>query len=155
MDRHRQPALVFPVRHKVQGLDQLPVNHPHKVIEGFIAVWNAAEQGHLFLAHFFQMEIVGIGQPCDLRQVESGQPHPYADQDALECFSSPHLKDMVLLHGDALRVPHFQTGKQDIQRGFVFLIFFPHFRCGQHLHHHGEVLFFRRRFMHEVQDEGL
>ena len=74
MDRHRQPALVFQVCHKVQGLDELPVNHAYQIVEGFIRIGNAAEQGYLFLAHFLQMEIVGIGQPCDLRQVESGQP---------------------------------------------------------------------------------
>ena len=58
-----------------------PVNHAYKVIEGFIAVGNAAEQGHLFLAHFLQMEIIGVGQPCDLRQVEGGQPDADANQN--------------------------------------------------------------------------
>ena len=31
---------------------------------------------------------------------------------------------MVLLHGNALRVPHFKPCEQDIQGGLVFLIFF-------------------------------
>ena len=81
MDRHRQPALVFPVGYKVQGLDQLPVNHAYQIVEGFIAVGNAAEQGYLFLAHFLQMEIVGIGQPCNLREVKSGEAHADANQN--------------------------------------------------------------------------
>ena len=71
MNRHRQPALVFPVGYKVEGLDELAVNHPHKVIEGFIAVGNAAEQGHFLFSHFLQMEVVGVGQTGDLRQVKS------------------------------------------------------------------------------------
>ena len=49
--------------------------------EGFIAVGNAAEQGYLFLAHFLQMEIVGIGQPCNLREVKSGEAHADANQN--------------------------------------------------------------------------
>ena len=155
MDRHRQPALVFPVCYKVQGLDELSVNHAYKVIEGFIAVGNTAEQGHLFLAHFLQMEIVGIGQPCNLRQVEGRQPNAHTNQDTLECFARPHLKDMVLLHGDALRVPHFKPCEQDVQRRLVFLIFLPHLGSSQHFHHHSEVLFFRRRFVHEVQNQCL
>ena len=75
MNRHRQPALVFPVGYEVEGLDELPVNHAYQIVEGFIAVGNTAEQGYLFLAHFLQMEVVGIGQSCDLRQVKGRQPH--------------------------------------------------------------------------------
>ena len=30
-----------------------------------------AEQGDLLFAHFFQMEVVGVGQPCDLWQIKS------------------------------------------------------------------------------------
>ncbi len=65
-------SLVFPVGYKVQGLDQLPVNHAHQIVEGFIGIRDAAEQGHLLFAHFLQMEVVGIGQPCNLREVKSG-----------------------------------------------------------------------------------
>ena len=101
------------------------------------------------------MEVVSVGQPCDLRQVESRQPDADADQDTLECFSGPHLKDMILLDGDALRVPHFKPCEQDVQGGLVFLIFFPDFRCRQHFHHHGKVLFFFWGFMHEIEDECL
>ena len=64
--------LYFRSATKYRGLDQLPVNHAYQIVEGFIAVGNAAEQGYLFFAHFLQMEIVGIGQPCNLREVKSG-----------------------------------------------------------------------------------
>ena len=79
VNRYRQPAFVFPVGYKIQRLDELPVNHPHKVIEGFIRIRDAAEQGHFFLAHFLQMEVVGVGEPCNLRQVKSRQPDADAD----------------------------------------------------------------------------
>lgn len=59
MDEYRQPALVLPVDYEVESLDELPVNHPHKIIEGFIAIRDTAEQGHFLFAHFFQMEVVG------------------------------------------------------------------------------------------------
>ena len=136
-------------------MDELPVNHAHQVVKGLVAVGNAAEQGCLFLAQFLQMEVVGVGQPCNLRQVEGRQPHPYANQDALECFAGPHLEDMVLLDGNALRIPHFKPCEQDVQRGFVLLIFLSDLCGGQHLHHHGKVLFLRRRFVHEIENEGL
>ena len=68
---------------------------------------------------------------------------------------APHLKDMVLLDGDALRVPHLQAGEEDVQRGFVPFFFLLHLGCGQHLHDHAEVLFLRRRFVFEVQDQRL
>ena len=79
VNRHRQPAFVFPVGYKIQRLDELPVNHPHKVIEGFIRVRDAAEQGYFFLAHFLQMKVVGVGKLCNLRQVKSRQPDADAD----------------------------------------------------------------------------
>ena len=62
---------------------------------------------------------------------------------------------MVLLHSNAFRVPHFKPCEQDIQGRLVFLIFLPDFRSRQHFHHHGEVLFLRRRFMHQVQHQRL
>ena len=72
---------VFPVGQVVKGLEKLGVNHPHQVIEGRIGVRDAAEQGHLFLAHFLQMQVVGAGEAGDLRQVEGGQPDTDADQN--------------------------------------------------------------------------
>ena len=74
MHRHWQASLVFPIRHIVQRLDELAVNHAHKVVETLVTVRDAAEEGHLLFAHFLQMEVVGIGEPGDLRQVEGGQP---------------------------------------------------------------------------------
>ena len=81
MHRHRQAALVFPVRHIVQCLDELPVDHAHQVVEAPVRVRDAAKQGHLSLAHFLQMEVIGIGEPGDLRQVEGGQPDANTDQN--------------------------------------------------------------------------
>ena len=71
MDRHRKPAFVFAVGYKIECLNELPVNHAHKVVEGFVTVRDTAEQGDLLFAHFFQMEVVGVGQPCDLWQIKS------------------------------------------------------------------------------------
>ena len=81
MHRHRKPALVFPVGYKVEGLDELSVNHAHQVVEASVRVGDAAEQGNFLFAHFLQMEIVGVGQPCDLRQVEGRQPDANTNQN--------------------------------------------------------------------------
>ena len=81
MHWHRQAALVFPVCHIVQRLDELPVNHAHKVVEAPVRVRDAAEQGHLLFTQFLQMEVVGIGEPGDLRQVEGRQPDANTNQN--------------------------------------------------------------------------
>ena len=81
MHWHRQAALVFPVRHIVQRLDELAVNHAHKVVEALIAVRDAAKQGHLLFTQFLQMEVVGVGEPGNLRQVEGGQPDANTNQN--------------------------------------------------------------------------
>ena len=38
MHRHRQAALVFPVCHIVQCLDELPVDHAHQVVEASVRI---------------------------------------------------------------------------------------------------------------------
>ena len=96
------------------------------------------------------MQVVGVGEPGNLRQVEGRQPDPHADEDGFQGFARPHLKDLVLLDGDALRIPHFKPCEQDVQGRLVFLIFLPHLGGGQHLHHHRKVLFLLGRFMHEI-----
>ena len=107
VNRHRQPAFVFPVGYKIQRLDELPVNHADEVVEGLVRIGDTAEQGHLSLSHFLQMEIIGVSKTGDLGQIKSRQYDTHADQNTLEGFASSHLKNTVLLYGDALRVPHF------------------------------------------------
>ena len=81
MHRHRQAALVFPVCHIVQRLDELAVNHAHQVVEALIAVRDTAEEGHLLFTQFLQMEVIGIGESGDLRQVEGRQPDANTNQN--------------------------------------------------------------------------
>ena len=107
MNRHRQPALVFPIGYEVERLDELSVDHADEVIEGLVRIGDTAEQGHLSLSHFLQMEIVGISKTGDLGQIKSRQSDAHADQNTLEGFARSHFKDMVLFYGDALRIPHF------------------------------------------------
>ena len=71
-----------------------------------------------------KIQLIGIGQFGDLRQVEGCQTDTDTDQDGLGGLSCRLLVDVVLLHGNAVRVPHLQTVKQNVQRGLVVLILF-------------------------------
>lgn len=155
MNRHRQPSLVFPVGYEVQGLNELPENHAHQIVQAFVRIRDAAEQGHFLFSHFFQAEFVSVGQPGDLGEIKGRQADAHADQDGFQGFPGSHLENTVLPDGDAFRVPHFQAGEQDVQRRFILVIFFPYLRSFQHFHDHSEVLFFLGSFVHEVKHEGL
>ena len=60
---------------------------------------------------------------------------------------------LVILYGDMLRLPHFQTFKQFIQRGLIFVIVLMHFPRPQKFHYHREVLLFFRCLVFQIKDQ--
>ena len=101
------------------------------------------------------MQLIGHGQPGDLRQIEGSQPDTDAHQYGLGGFSGGLLVNAVLLDGNAFGVMHGQTLEEDIQRRLVALVLLLDLGAAQQLHNHAEVLFFRRGFMQQIQHEGL
>ncbi len=63
MDRHRKPAFVFAVGYKIECLNELPVNHAHKVVEDLSLSGIQQNRAIFFSPISFQMEVVGVGQP--------------------------------------------------------------------------------------------
>ena len=53
-----------------------------------------------------------------------------------------------------LRVPHFQAVKEFIQRGLVGVIILPDLASPDHFHDHGEVPFFGRGFVVEIEHQS-
>ena len=112
------------VCHVIKSLEKLAVDHAYQIIQRGIRIRDTAEKGYFLLAHAGKIQLIGIGQLGDLRQVKSCQTDTDTDQDGLGGLSCRLLVDVVLLHGNAVRVPHLQTIKQNVQRGFVVLVLF-------------------------------
>ena len=112
------------VCHVIKRLEKLAVDHAYQIIQRSIRIRDTAEKGYFLLAHARKIQLIGIGQFGDLRQVEGCQTDTDTDQDGLGGLSCRLLVDVVLLHGNAVRVPHLQTVKQNVQRGLVVLILF-------------------------------
>ena len=91
----------------------------------------------------------------DLGQVEGRQTHSGGHKDALGSFARSHLKDLILLDGDAVRLFPFNGAEQQIQRRDVVLVVLLHLRVFQHPHDHREVLLGLRRLLEQHEDDGL
>lgn len=91
MHMDRQPPAAFPVRHIVQRLEQLGVDHAHKVIQRGVGIRDAAEQGDLPFPDGGQIQLVRAGQLGDLGQVERRQPDPHTDQNGFGGFARNEL----------------------------------------------------------------
>ncbi|CUN24752.1 Uncharacterised protein [Agathobacter rectalis] len=112
------------VCHIIKSLEKLAVDHTYQIIQRGVRIRNTAEKGNFSFAHAGKIQFIGIGQLGDLRQVEGCQTDTNTDQDGLGGLSCRLLVNVVLLDGNAVRVPHLQTVKQNVQRGLVVLILF-------------------------------
>ena len=99
------------VCHVIKSLEKLAVNHAYQIVQRGIRIRDTAEKGYFLLAHAGKIQLIGIGQLGDLRQIEGCQTDTDTDQDGLGGLSCRLLVDVVLLHGNAFRVPHLQTVK--------------------------------------------
>ena len=61
----------------------------------------------------------------------------------------------ILLDRNTLRVPHFQSFKQNVQWGLVILIILFDLSASKHFHDHRKVLFFRWSLMQQIQHKCL
>ena len=72
-------------------LDQLGVHHTYQIVQAFIGIGNAAEQGHSAFSQIVQMQFIGHGQPGDLWQIEGSQPDADTHQYGLSGFARNEL----------------------------------------------------------------
>lgn len=96
-----------------------------------------------------------VGDGLDLRQIEWGQPHSGAHQNAFRCLACRLLKYPVLPQRDALRIFIFHRLKQQVQRRDILVIVLLHFGIFQHTHHHGKILLILRGLLVQHEDNGL
>ena len=71
------------VCHVIKRLEKLAVDHAYQIIQRSIRIRDTAEKGYFLLAHARKIQLIGIGQFGDLRQVEGCQTDTDTDQDGL------------------------------------------------------------------------
>ena len=71
------------VCHVIQSLEKLAVDHAYQIVQRGIRIRDTAEKGYFFLAHAGKIQLIGIGQLGNLRQVKSCQTDTDTDQDGL------------------------------------------------------------------------
>ena len=153
--RHRQAAPVDLVRLEVQLLERLGVEHPHQEVEGVVvAVGDDAENSLLALPQLSQLQGVPGGDVLDFRQGEHGKPHGGADQNGAGGLARRLLEDVVLPHGDVVRLLLLQGLEQQVQGGLIILVLLAGPAVLQHGEEHFQSLFLRGRLMEEVEHEG-
>ena len=86
-----------------------------------------------------QIELLHVGRQRDL--------------NAFQRFSAAGAVLLVILHGDMLRIPHFQPFKKHIQRRKIAVVVLPDLSGPKHLHDHWEILLLRRGLMIEIIDQ--
>lgn len=100
------------VCHVIKRLEKLAVDHAYQIIQRGVCIRDTAEKGNFSFSHAGKIQFISIGQLGDLRQIEGCQPDTYTDQDGLGGLSCRLLVNVILLDGNAVRVPHLQTVKQ-------------------------------------------
>ena len=83
----RQRPMVDLVGTVVQRLEYLGVQQAYQKVEGRIIIRDHGIEGALFLAQCVQVHIVMVRDRLDLRQIEWGQPHSGAHQNAFRCLA--------------------------------------------------------------------
>ena len=95
------------VCHVIKRLEKLAVDHAYQIIQRSIRIRDTAEKGYFLLAHARKIQLIGIGQFGDLRQVEGCQTDTDTDQDGLgglsrdeksRTFSSNSQTSYILLN---------------------------------------------------------
>ena len=75
------------------------------------------------------------------------------DLYALERLCRARMICLVILHCDMIRLPHLKIVKEAVKRTVIALVLFAHIACPKHFHDHGEVLFFFRCFILQIEDQ--
>ena len=149
-----QRAAVYLVCLIVKLLKRLGVEHPDEEVQGYVvAVRDDAENGLLALAQLFQLQLVVRRDPLYLRQGKRGETHGGADEDAHRRLAGGLFENLVLPHGDMIRVFFLQRLKQKIQRGNMIAVALLRRAVLQHGQHHFHCLILRRGLMEKIEHE--
>ena len=141
------------VRLIIQLLKQLRVQHSHDEIEAAVVIGNDTVQHGFFLAHAGQLQLIGAGQVSQRLQIEFFQMGYQRDLDGFQRLGAAAAVIAVIFQGNVVGVPHGKALKQLVHRALVIRHILVHIGSAHHLHDHGKVLFFRRRFVVQIQHQ--
>jgi hypothetical protein len=153
MDVNGERAAVFVVCGVKKLLEQLRVEYADEEIKRYIVIRQDHEQRGLFLAQCRQVKFVRHGQRSEAFKVELLQPCRQRDLNGFQRFARPGAVVVVILHRDVLRLAHFQTLKEFVQRALIQFILFSHVGGAQHFHHRREVPLVLRRFVVQIKHQ--
>ena len=153
MDRNWQTAAVLMVGAVKQLLEKLLIQNRHQKVEAGVAVGDQRKQRHPFFTHVLQIQLIRGRQGNEGIQIELLHVGRQRDLNAFQRFGAAGAVLLVILHGDMLRIPHFQPFKEHIQRRKIAVVVLPDLSGPKHLHDHREILFLRRGLVIEIIDQ--
>ena len=153
MDRDRQAAAMLMVGAVKQLLEKLLIQNRHQKVEAGVAVGDQRKQRHPFFTHVLQMQFIRGRQGNEGIQIELLHVGRQCDLNAFQRFGAAGAVLLVILHGDMLRIPHFQPFKEHIQRREIAVVVLPDLSGPKHLHNHWEILFLRWGLVIEIIDQ--
>ena len=142
------------VRLIIKLLKRLRVEHTNeKVQRRIVRIRDDAEDGLLAFAQLAKLHIVAGRDALNFRQGERCETNSRAHQDRFCSFARGLLEDMVLPHGNVVRLFFLQCFKQQVKRRLIIVIFFLCTAIFNHVENGFHVLIFNRRFVEQVEHE--
>ena len=142
------------VRLIIKLLKCLRIEHTDKEVERcVVAVRNDTKDSLFPFAQLAKLHIVAGGDALDLWQRERCQPDSGAHQDRFRGFARGLLENMVLPHGDVVRLFFLQCFKQQVKRRLIIVIFFLCAAVFDHVENRFHVLIFGRGLMQQIEHE--
>ena len=153
--RHRQAAHVYLVRLVIQLLKCLGIEHTDKEIKAHvIAVRDYTENSLLAFSQLGKLQIILVGNVLYLSQRERGQPDGGRHKDAFCRLARRLLENVILPHGNMIRLFFLQRLEKQIQRGLEIVVVLFRPAVLDHGEHHFHGLLIGRRLMEKVKHKG-
>ena len=134
----------------VKLLKRLRVEHTDKEIERCVVrIRDDAKDGLFPFAQLAKLHIAGC-DALNFGQGERCKADSSTHQDALSCFARGLLENMVLPHGNVVRLFFLQGFKEQVKRRLIIVIFFLCTAVFNHIQNRFHVLIFNRRFVQQI-----
>ena len=128
--------------------------HTDQIVHAAIVDGGNAEDGPLPLTQGAEVHLVLLHDVRILRKDKRRQPNGGGYKNALSSLARRLFVNLIFPHCYMGWVSFLQRLKQQVQWGWVLVIFLHHPRTLQHKHQHFKGLFLLRRFTKQVQHKG-
>ena len=140
------------VRLIIKLLKRLRVEHTDEEIERCVVrIRDDAEDSLFPFAQLAKLHIVAGRDALNFRQGERCETNSRAHQDRFCGFARGLLEDMVLPHGNVVRLFFLQRFKEQVKRRLIIVIFFLCTAIFNHVENGFHVLIFNRCFMQQIE----